>query len=147
MTNVPKLPCMCASLRRASRALSQIYDEALRPLGFRGTQFTILQALSLTGEVSQGRLGEVLAMDSTTLTRTLDIVRRRGWIKRTRGADRREWRLSLTKSGEAQLKRGTVAWEKTQEEVGRQLGQQRWHELQKLADEITALAQNQGDRS
>src|SRR5690348_10334206 len=63
---VPSLPCFCASLRRASRALTQVYEQALRPLGLRGTQFTILQALSLAGEVPQGELGRILAMDSTT---------------------------------------------------------------------------------
>src|SRR5437868_1305593 len=52
---IPALPCMCASLRRASRALTQRYDDALRPLGLTITQFTILQALSLAGEISQGR--------------------------------------------------------------------------------------------
>src|SRR5712691_12742993 len=74
---LPVVPCMCARFRRASRALTQLYDEALRPLGLRATQFTILQALSLAGEVSQGHLGEMLAMDSTTLTRTLEIMARR----------------------------------------------------------------------
>src|SRR5260370_11431870 len=84
------LPCMCASFRRASRALTQLYDEALRPVGLRATQFTILQALSLAGEVSQGGLAQILAMDSTTLTRTLRIMGREGWIAERRGEDRRE---------------------------------------------------------
>ncbi len=56
----PTLPCMCANLRRAARVLSQRYDEALRPLGLTITQFTILQALSLAGEVTQGELGKFL---------------------------------------------------------------------------------------
>ena len=60
---------MCANFRRAARALTQCYDEAFRPLGLTITQFTILQALSLAGEITQGTLGEILAMDSTTLTR------------------------------------------------------------------------------
>ena len=80
LPNLPNLPCLCATFRRTARALSQLYDEALRPLGLKTTQFTILQALSLTGEVSQGRLGEILALDSTTLTRTLAIMKRRKWV-------------------------------------------------------------------
>src|SRR5260370_33892153 len=77
-TRLPELPCMCGNFRRTSRALTQLYEEALRPLGLRATQMTILQALSRAGEVSQGRLGEMLAMDSTSLTRTLAIMMRRG---------------------------------------------------------------------
>ena len=55
--SIPTLPCMCANLRRASRVLTQLYEDALRPLGLRATQFTVLQALSLAGEVTQGASG------------------------------------------------------------------------------------------
>src|ERR1700758_2820331 len=98
------LPCLSASFRRAARVLTQHYEEALRPLGLKGTQFTLLQALSMTGEVSQGKLGEILGIDSTTLTRTLAIMERHGWIASRSGEDRRERLLSLTKVGTAQLK-------------------------------------------
>ncbi len=81
---------------------SHLYDEALRPLGLTVTQFTILQALSLTGEISQGKLGEILAMDSTSLTRTLNIVKRNGWIVIRRGIDRRERRVNLSPAGTAE---------------------------------------------
>ena len=81
------LSCMCASFRRASRVLTQHYDTALRPLGLRATQFTLLQALTQAGEVSQRTLGEILAIDSTTLTRTLAIMGRRGWIAIRSGED------------------------------------------------------------
>src|SRR5207245_10681275 len=71
---LPALPCMCGSFRRTSRALTQMYENALRPLKLRATQLTMLQALSRAGGVSQGQLGEMLAMDSTSLTRTLAIM-------------------------------------------------------------------------
>ncbi|MGH9548656.1 MAG: MarR family winged helix-turn-helix transcriptional regulator, partial [Terriglobales bacterium] len=100
----PKLPCMCGSFRRTSRALTQLYENALRPAGLRATQFTILQALSLAGEVTQSQLGEILAMDSTTLTRTLSIMAREGWIAERRGEDRRERRLRLARAGETQFR-------------------------------------------
>src|SRR5205814_9785218 len=85
-----ELPCMCASIRRASRALTQMYDDALRPLGLHATQFSILQALELAGEVSQNQLSNLLFIDSTTLTRNLRILRKKGWIAVRAGADRRE---------------------------------------------------------
>jgi DNA-binding MarR family transcriptional regulator len=128
---------MCATLRRASRALTQLYDEALRPVGLRATQFTVLQALSLTGEVSQGELGQLLAMDSTTLTRTLEIMGGQGWIAKRRGQDRREWRMRLSKSGEAQLKRALPHWRKAQGRLRAQLGNELSDSLLKLADKVT----------
>jgi DNA-binding MarR family transcriptional regulator len=135
---IPALLCMCANLRRASRALTQLYEDALRPLGLRATQFTILQALSLAREVSQGVLGQILAMDSTTLTRTLAIMSRRGWIAKRYGKDRRERRLCLTKSGAAQLNRATPVWEKVQAKLRRQLGNKRWNNLLHLTHEVAS---------
>ena len=132
------LPCLSASFRRAARALTQHYEAALRPLGLRGTQFTLLQALSRTGVVSQGRLGEILAIDSTTLTRTLAIMEREGWIASRSGEDRRERLLSLSKAGVAEYKRALPHWEKVQQELREQFGERRWNELFNLTDQVTA---------
>jgi DNA-binding MarR family transcriptional regulator len=119
--------------------LTQLYEDALRPLGLRGTQFTMLQALSLAGEVSQGQLGEILALDSTTLTRTLAIMDRRGWIARRRGRDGREWRLSLSKAGRKEFERVSPEWERLQERLHAQLGEQRWKQLFQLNHELTTF--------
>lgn len=132
-----ELPCMCATLRRASRVLTQRYDEALRLHGLRATQFTVLQALSLVGEVSQGELGEVLAMDSTTLTRTLEIMCNRGWIAKQYGEDRRERRLFLSKDGEAQFKRALPSWQEAQMKLRHQLGDARSDNLVNLINQVT----------
>ena len=131
------LPCLSASFRRATRALTQHYEEALRPLGLKGTQFTLLQALSITGEVSQGKLGEILAIDSTTLTRTLAIMMRQGWIVSRPGEDRRERLLSLSKAGRAEYKRALPHWEKVQQQLRAQFGHKRWHELFNVTNEVT----------
>ncbi len=136
---IPKLPCMCGSVRRASRALSQLYENALRPLGLRATQFTILQSLSLAGEVTQSQLGEILAIDSTTLTRTLQIMDKQGWIAERRGQDRRERRLRLAKGGETQFKRALPAWEEVQARLRRQLGEQTWKDLLDITHQVTDL--------
>jgi DNA-binding MarR family transcriptional regulator len=137
---LPNLPCLCASLRRASRALTQLYDEAVRPLGLRGTQFTVLQALSLAGEVTQGRLGEILAIDSTTLTRTLAVMRNRRWIETRRGRDGRERLLKLSKTGREQLDRASPAWQGVQDRLRSEIGDERWAEMFRQTAEITSIA-------
>jgi DNA-binding MarR family transcriptional regulator len=126
------LPCMCASFRRATRAITQSYEEAFRPLGLRATQFTILQ---------------VLAMDSTTLTRTLRIMVREGWIAERRGKDRRERLLRLAKAGRHQFNRALPSWENAQANLERQLGDKRWHDLLKLTTEVTGLVMQEGELS
>lgn len=135
-----KLPCMCGNLRRTSRALTQLYENAL---GLRATQFTILQVLSLAGEVTQNQLAEMFAMDSTTLTRTLQIMVRGGWIAERRGEDRRERRLRL--AGEAQLNRALPVWGKVQSRLRRQLGEQAWKNLLDMTHQVTDLVTSRGD--
>jgi len=139
------LPCMCASFRRAARALTQYYGTTLRPLGVRATQFTLLQALSLAGEVSQGTLGEILAIDSTTLTRTLAIMARRGWITSRSGKDRRERWIALSEAGRAEFKRTRPQWEKVQQRLRARLGNKRWNKLLNLTNEVTAAVTSEGD--
>lgn len=141
---LPSLPCMCANFRRSSRALTQLYEKEIRPLGMRATQLTILQALSRTGEIPQGRLGEILAMDSTSLTRTLAIMIRRGWITERRGEDKRERWLGLNSSGEAQLRRVEPVWEQVQSRLRRQLGPRAWNNFLQLTQQLTAIATTQG---
>jgi len=145
MNPLPMLPCLCSNVRRASRALTQLYGEALRPAGLNATQFTILQALSLTGEISQGRLGEILVLDSTTLTRTLAIMTREQWIAERRGEDRRERWLQLTKAGAARLARSSREWERVQSRLRKRLGQETWNDLFRLTHEVTTLATKEGD--
>jgi DNA-binding MarR family transcriptional regulator len=136
---------MCGNFRRTARALTQLYETALRPLGLRATQLTILQVLSRAGEVSQGQLGEMLAMDSTSLTRTLAIMVHQGWIAQHRGKDRRERWIRLSSAGEMKLGRVLPAWEKVQSRLRRQLGGQAWNSLQQLTRQVTGLVTTKGD--
>jgi len=133
----PVLPCICANLRRAARAVTQLYEEELRPTGLSSTQFTILQALSFAGELTQGRVGEVLAMDSTSLTRTLAIMSRHGWVEKRRGEDRREWRLGLSRAGEKQLNAALPLWERAQSRLRQKLGRSQSNELSRLMNHVT----------
>jgi DNA-binding MarR family transcriptional regulator len=131
---------MCAEFRRAARSLTQLYEDALRPAGLRGTQFTILQVLIRVGEITQGQLGHILAIDSTTLTRTLAIMGRHGWIKKRRGADRREWRIALSPRGKATYQHALPLWEGVQERMRHTLGEAQWKQLLALAKIVTRQA-------
>lgn len=137
---LPILPCMCGSFRRVARALTRRYEDVLRPVGLSASQMTILQALQLAGEVSQGQLGAMLATDSTTLTRTLKIMMRQRWIAESRGEDRRERRLRLAKGGQERLNRALPLWEKVQSELRRKIGERQWEELLQMTRKVTDFA-------
>jgi DNA-binding MarR family transcriptional regulator len=83
------LPCACQNLRRVTRVVTRIYDLELRKAGLEITQFGLLTALALTDEATQKRLSAGFAMDSTTLTRTLGLLLKQGWVRVRRGKDRR----------------------------------------------------------
>jgi DNA-binding MarR family transcriptional regulator len=86
-------------------------------------------------------------MDSTTLTRTLRIMGREGWIAERRGKDRRERWLRLSKAGHDQFNRALPPWEKAQAQLGRQLGDERWRHLLKLSNYVANLLTRKGDLS
>jgi DNA-binding MarR family transcriptional regulator len=132
---LPALGCACASLRRAARAVTQLYDAALQGTGLRVTQFTLLQALAKMGPSPQAALGELLALDPTTLSRTLRPLERAGWIRHTPGRDRREVRWTLTRTGRRRLARATPAWERAQARLRARIRPEHWTVLlQDLAE-------------
>ncbi|MFZ3367006.1 MAG: MarR family winged helix-turn-helix transcriptional regulator, partial [Candidatus Sulfotelmatobacter sp.] len=104
-------------MRRAARVVTQLYDDALRPSGLRATQFTLLQSLTLAPETSQKDLAGLLGIDSTTLTRTLSLLRRKGWLRAETGADRRELRLTLTPAGQREYQRVLPYWQSAQKRL------------------------------
>ncbi|MFZ0957006.1 MAG: MarR family winged helix-turn-helix transcriptional regulator [Candidatus Sulfotelmatobacter sp.] len=127
------LPCACASLRRAARVVTQFYDDALRPTGLRVTQFTLLQALRLAPGISQKELAGLLGIDSTTLSRTLALLRRRSWLRVQSGTDRREVRLALTPAGEREYKRVLPRWRLAQTRLRQALGEANWNQVMHAA--------------
>jgi DNA-binding MarR family transcriptional regulator len=129
MHSAIQLPCACANLRRADRVVSQYYDAALRPTSLRITQFTLLQAMHLAPGTSQKQLAELLGIDSTTLTRTLAPLRRKGWLRVRAGEDRRELRLVLTTAGQREYERAVPYWKSAQRGLEKALGKQNWSSL------------------
>lgn len=133
----PALPCACASLRRAARAVTQLYDDAIRSSGLRVTQFTLLQVLGRRGELTQSELGDMLALDSTTLSRTLRPLETSKWIRSRAGEDRRERHWSITSTGQRKLDAAIPAWESSQARLRRRVGDERW---QQILSDLAAIA-------
>src|SRR3984885_4685536 len=106
------LPCACQNLRRLTRVVTRIYDQELRTAGLEITQFGLLTALAAVGETNQKRLVARFAMDSTTLTRTLGLLRKQGWVRAKRGGGRRDRLFSLTEAGKQQLTTAQPHWER-----------------------------------
>src|SRR6266498_1359819 len=135
----------CATLRRASRALTQTYEQEMREHGLRASQFTILQVLSRAGEIKQGTLGDMLAMDSTTLTRTLRVMARSGWIAQRTGKDRRERLVRLSSNGTKKMQETLHAWNHSQADLRHKLRANNWEQLETLLNQIVDITTRSGD--
>jgi DNA-binding MarR family transcriptional regulator len=131
--------CLCLAARRASRAITREFDQALRSQGLRATQFTLLAALHLAGAKSIGDLAETLSADRTTLTRNLAVAEQRGWV--TLRVDRNDARsriAAITPKGVRTLTAALPAWRKTQQRLTETIGPQAAASLRKLAGGPTA---------
>lgn len=135
--------CVCLNVRKAARAVTQLYDEVLQPCGLRSTQFNLLVAVALAGEAPVKRLAEALVMDRTTLTRNLKPLESQGLLTIDAGTDRRKHLVRLTERGHQALVSALPYWEQAQERVVTRLGQAQWQALQaslKAAVTLTPLS-------
>jgi len=138
--SLPMLPCTSANLRRAARAVTRLYNQELRSEEIEVTQFTILMTLEQAVEISQGKLGKLLALDSTTLTRMLGLLRKRGWIQEKEGEDRRFRLIRLTSAGRAKLQHSLPHWKRAQDRMQSALGEDTMRQLTGLLAQVTAMA-------
>src|SRR5712691_6507500 len=122
-------PCLCNALRQATRAVSRLYDEDLRGVGLRTTQYSLLQRLRASGEVRQRDLGELTSLDETTLTRNLRPLIDAGWVAIRPGEDRREKLVRLTDAGAAKLHEARPAWQRAQERMRSRMPKGTWSSL------------------
>lgn len=126
------MPCFCASLRQATRIITQIYDGALRPAGLTSTQFNLLEAIGISPQIRTGEIAKALAMDSTTVTRSLKLIENAGWIRPMEAEDRRERRWMLTARGKSKLRAARPLWQAAQDRVSTSLGDSEASRLQSL---------------
>ena len=124
-------PCVCNTLRMASRVMTQLYDDCLRPSGLRVTQFSILAAVARLGEASLKQLEGELAIDQTTLTRSLTLLEGDGVLERASHPDGRIKAMRLTSKGRRALEVARPLWAQAQGKVLRELGTKAWAEAQR----------------
>ncbi len=117
--------CACFNLRRATRMVTQLYDEALKPAGIRATQFMVLVGTGSAGPISVNQLADRIVMDRTTLTRNLKPLDREGLIAVRPGDDLRVREVSLTAKGRKTLDRAYPLWERVQARLRQKIGDSR----------------------
>ena len=123
--------CLAVRVRTLNRAVSALYDEALRPHGVRVGQLNLLVAIARLGTARPGDLCRILSMDKSTLSRDVEVMRRNGWLEVEDSADSRARPLRLSCDGHALMEAAMPAWRQAQEKSEALLG----------PEAITALGQ------
>jgi DNA-binding MarR family transcriptional regulator len=131
--------CLCFNLRKTSRLLTQYFDETLRPVGIRSTQFNLMAAISEMGESAFVPLAAFMGMDRTTLGRNLDLLAKDGLVQLSTGAqDRRQQIVRLTPKGSETLAAAMPLWEAAQLEAMQRVQNER---LQPFLKQLANLAE------
>ena len=127
--------CACFNIRKAARAVTQLYDDMLRPTGLRTTQLTLLMLLRGHGPMSINRLADAAVTDRTTLTRNLAILEERELVRIRLGEDARVRVAELTEAGDEAVEAAFPLWQKAQALVTSRMGEEG---LRRLLSELSA---------
>ena len=121
--------CACGNFRKATRAVTQFFDESLEPTGLRSTQFVILVAVGAMQPTSIARLAREMVMDPSTLARNLRPLEAQGLVEKVSREGRRSVNLSLTAEGRSMLKRGFPLWQEAQNRFVGHFGGETWERV------------------
>jgi len=128
--------CIGARVRLANRVITGLYDNALRPLGGKASQFNILVVAGKRGLARPAEGCELLRLDASTLSRNVERMRSQGWLEVVPGEDARTQPFRLTNRGKRLLEQAAPAWKKAQQEAEKLLGEDGMALLGRLAGKL-----------
>ncbi|WP_153732074.1 MarR family winged helix-turn-helix transcriptional regulator [Sporosarcina obsidiansis] len=122
--------CACANLRTVSGSLTQLYNKLLKPTGLKITQYYMLGNIFCYPNISISKLGEIMLLDQTTVTRNLNILKDSAYVKITRAEhDSRTKVVSITDTGLEKLNEAEPIWSQVQNTIEGIFGKEEYSEL------------------
>jgi DNA-binding MarR family transcriptional regulator len=128
--------CIAVKLRLLNRVVTNLYDDALRPLGLKVSQLNILVVTAKLGLAQPAKVCDILHLDTSTLSRNVERMRARDWLEVVPGEDARTQPFRLTSQGQNLLERAVPAWEKAQSQATKFLGEDGVALLSKTASKL-----------
>lgn len=132
--------CLLFGVRRASRAITQLYEAELAPAGLKAPQLSILVAAAAREDWTMSRLAAALGMDRTTLTRNVGPLRRAQLLRIGVGRDPRSRSVAVTGRGHRTLEAAYPLWKRAQSRLRTRLGRSRWRTLLRELSELASFA-------
>ena len=137
--------CACFDLRRATRAVSRMYDDFLRDAGLNITQFALLRLICAKKELSISTLGRYMVMDRTSITRALAPLERDGLIHSRPGTDKRIRVVSVSNKGRRLVEGAEPKWRQAQEALIETIGEDRWRAMSTVLRDTTRMVRHRAD--
>lgn len=137
-SEIPTL-CPAFNIRSASRIITQLFDEILKPSGLQVTQFTVLVGVHIFDSPSISNLAKGLVMDRTTITRNLKPLEKEGLIKMESGKDKRTTFVNLTPKGKSAIDKTFPYWEKARSVVSKEFGAKQLEGLLKDLTDVRGI--------
>lgn len=135
-----EIPCACLHVRRADRQLSQMYDQYLRPIGIRSTQYGMLRCVDGLPDPFISDIGRFLSMDQTTVTRNVEKLEKAGLVvTRPHPDDPRKKKVELSAHGKAKLEEAQPLWEEAQRRIVARMGEDDFNSLLRLLGKLNRI--------
>ena len=135
-----EIVCACLHVRRADRQLSQIYDQHLRPIGIRSTQYGMLRCVGGLPDPFISDIGRFLSMDQTTVTRNVEKLEKSGLLTtRPHPDDPRKKKVELSAEGKTKLAQAHPLWEEAQKRIVACMGEDDFNSLLRLLTKLNQI--------
>ena len=110
-------PCFCVSVRGLANRLTQLYDDRMAPFDLRVTQYSVMKKIVDKPNSTISEIAQMSDLDRTTLTRSLRILERDGWLEFVKAEDQRKKRLQIKATKTPDFYRAQRAWQQVQKEL------------------------------
>jgi DNA-binding MarR family transcriptional regulator len=131
--------CLAVRLRLLNRVVTNLYDDALRPLGLKVSQMNILVVTAKLGLARPAQVCNLLQLDPSTLSRNVERMRAQGWLEAVADEDARAQPFRLTSQGRRLLEKSIPAWEAAQRQAEELLGREGIGLLERAAGKMGGL--------
>jgi DNA-binding MarR family transcriptional regulator len=128
--------CVAGHLRTLNRVVTNIYDDAFRPLGLKVSQANILIIVATQGAARPAEVCDRLQLGPSTLSRNVDRMRAKGWLEIVPGDDARTQTIRLTAQGKKLLEQAYPLWQAAQRRAAEILGKEELRLLSRVANKL-----------
>ena len=131
--------CLAVRVRLIGRTITGVYDHALEPHGLTVAQANLIAALGKIGTCAPTKLGDLLQLDRSTVSRNLQLLFRNGWVREVSSDEKGVREVTLTRAGREKISSILADWRHAQESATKLLGADGVRAVRAIASELSPI--------